>query len=458
MARDHTARRRDKGWRSPFGNALVEELVQRGENETPNKALRHTCFALAVGCLETGGPNIGTKLRDRVLKHLREITPPRNFQEARALAAAGEVALGYLEYGKLRRAESKVNTVAACARTIALIGTRRATRMLEGDNGYGSDARVTVVAEILRCPSIDLRNVPAVCRYFGHRTGFPRSLLPYLDEMLRTLSEKVTTIYLRHREKLSQLSLPDLPNLKSLDLSECGGLTQLSLHELPNLRLLNLGSCNGLKQLSLPDLPNLKSLNLSWCDGLRQLSLHELPNLKSLNLSWCYGLRQLSLAELPILQSLDLSGCKSLKQLSLPELPNLQSLDLSRCHRLMQLSLPNLPDLQSLSLTSCLWPTQLSLASLPNLHLLDVSWSSDLTQLSLPNLPNLQSLNLGWCRGLRQLSLPELPSLQSLALSECTHLTKLVLPDLPKLRTLDLRGCPRLKGGLPVLPNVRVRR
>ncbi len=71
------------------------------ENKKKNKSLRHAYFALAVGCLKTGGPTITTNLRDKVLKHLKEITPPQNFQEARILAAAGEVVLDYLFYAAI---------------------------------------------------------------------------------------------------------------------------------------------------------------------------------------------------------------------------------------------------------------------------------------------------------------------------------------------------------------------
>ena len=144
---------------APYGNALIKELAEQGEQENKNKSLRHAYFALAVGCLETGGPNITTELRERVLKHLKEITPPKNFEEARILAAAGMVVLDYLAYKKLKGPNKKVDIVAACARILSLIGSEEAVKMLEDPTGYAKDERVTVQAEICKCPNVDIAKI-----------------------------------------------------------------------------------------------------------------------------------------------------------------------------------------------------------------------------------------------------------------------------------------------------------
>ncbi len=462
---------------APFGNALIEELLRRGVGQKKNRTLRHACFALAVGCLETGGPNIKTDLRERVLSYIKEITPPQDFELARILAGAGEIVLPFLEYRMVKSRD--VDTVAACARTISLIGSQQAIRMIESNAGYARDTRVTVVAELLKCPNIDLSRIPAVWRNLERANGLSRSLHPHVDTILHGIPKNTTRIALpscaelrelslpllqnlwsldlRGCGRLAQLSLPNLPNLRELDLRGCGGLAQLSLSNLRNLQELDLRGCAGLAQLSLSNLPNLQELDLRGCRGLARLSLPRLPNLRSLNLSGCEGLTQLSLPDLLNLWLLDLSECESLTQLSLPDLPNLRSLSLWMCGGMTQLSLPELPSLESLDLGGREGPTQLSLPKLPSLESLNLDGWEDLTQLSLPDMPNLQSLDLGGCEALTQLSLPDLPNLESLDLSGCRNLTQLSFADITSLKILNLTGCAGLKGHVPQLSGVQLK-
>ena len=420
----------------PYGNALIERLVKLGEREKANKYKRHACFALAVGCLETGRANVKQDVRDRVLGHLKEITPPRTFEEARILSAGGEVVLDYLQFSRWTRKEDKsVEVTAACARTLALIGSERAVAMLVEPKGYGGDDRATVQIEICKCPNLDPMQVPAICKSFGRESGPDVSVKPLIVRITPGTADHLQTVErlnLRGCSGLTELSLPELANLSSLGVYGCSRLTELSLPELANLSSLNLSRCSDLTELLLPELANLRSLDLSYCSGLTVLSLPELANLSSLDLSYCSGLTELSLPELVNLSSLDLRHCSGLTELSLPELVNLSSLDLRHCSGLTELSLPELANLSELHLSHCRGLTALSLPELANLSELHLSGCIGLTALSLPNLANLSSLSLSGCAGLRALSLSKLPKLRALYLDGCTSLAEDSVQNLPE--------------------------
>ncbi len=401
---------------APFGNALIKELMERGEQEKKNKSLRHAYFALAVGCLETGGPTIATKLRDQVLKHLKEITPPQSFEEARILAAAGEVALDYLSYSKIKGRKQSVEVVAACARTLSLIGSENAVKMLQDPAGYGKDRRVTVKVEICKCPNVNIKKVPSILhwnsRYGAH--SLSPSLGPFVDIISPdSFPKNAQRIELSGFSLLTNLSLPDMPNLEDLHLWGCTGLTNLPIAKLANLKKINLCHCTGLTNLSLPDMPKLEDIHLWGCTGLTSLSMAKLTNLKNLFLGVCTGLTSLhSVKLLKNLKKLNFWECTGIKSLDLAILPELSTLNLRRCTGLTSLTLSGLPKLSDLHLGGC----------------------TGLTSLDLSDFSKLSKLDLFGCKGLTTLAVADIPNNQlGICISECTGL-KGNLPDLPNAR------------------------
>jgi NACHT conflict system protein/NACHT domain-containing protein/Leucine Rich Repeat (LRR) protein len=322
---------------------IIQGLMERGDNE-PDR--RYQLHLLAVACLETSvelGPNVKAEVQDRLIN----IVPPQNMTDAKALAAAGELALPYLRKKGQRRAS--VDT--ACIRALALIGGEAALDTLES---YSKDTRQAVSTELLRAIE------------FFEREEYTRRVLatlaptPFRIDSV-SLFEKVkylsglTSLDLNIIISLSDLSpLADLTNLTSLNLNDCSELTDLSpLADLTNLTSLYLWSCRQLTNLSpLVDLTNLTLLYLWSCRQLTDLSqLAGLTNLTRLNLCNCSQLTDISpLSGLVNLTSLDLSGCGSLSGLSgLTGLSSLTSLSLLGCSRVSDLSpLKDLSKLQNL--------------------------------------------------------------------------------------------------------------
>ncbi len=434
---------------APFGNALIKELVERGEQEKKNKSLRHAYFALAVGCLETGGPTIATNLRDQVLKHLKEITPPQSFEEARILFAAGEVVLEYLSYSNLKGQNKMVKVVAACARTLSLIGSEKAVKMLEDPIGYGKDRRVTVQAEICKCPSVDISNICyiwSVQRICSRWNGPSQMIAPLIKKIPLKMLTPYNIVNLTGCSALTELSLSSLDSVKILILKYCTGLMRLASDDLPkNLEELNLAGCTGITSLALAELPKLSKLNLSTCRALRSRANTDLPkNLEELNLAGCTGITSLALAELPKLSKLNLSMCIALKSLDAADLPkNLEDLNLARCTGITSLALADLPMLSKLNLSTC----RVANHDLPkNLEELNLAGCTGITSLALAELPNLSKLNLSTCSALKSLEAADLPkNLEELNLARCTSITSFALADLPKLSKLDLSWCSDLK-------------
>jgi hypothetical protein len=289
---------------APFGNALVRELLNRGEKENDNKSFRHACFALAVGCLETGGPSIDTELRKNVLDHLAEIVPPYNFEEARILSAAGETVLDFLQYNHINKLLKKADIIAACTRTIALVGSEKSVKMLEDPEGYGNDSRVMVQVEICKCCSVDLTRIPVIWDWgrIGSPEGFPAAIRPYINRIPSNIPKSI----------------------EALNFRDCSAFEDLTLSALPKLRILYMPRCTGLKKLKVAKMPALFFIYLSDCTSLNSLELNDLPMLERLFLDRCESLNKLSFSELTKLTIFDHSGCTNLKG-PLPSSPKIQN-------------------------------------------------------------------------------------------------------------------------------------
>ena len=130
-------------------------------NRPFNRVQRKACCALAVACLETA-KEVGDELRQRVLVNLKQIVPPRNIAEAGVLAAAGDDAVPHLTYEKCKAYPARV--LAACVRTLSLIGSPAARRELLADSGYLSVEEGAVREELCRNPEVGPFRVPEALR------------------------------------------------------------------------------------------------------------------------------------------------------------------------------------------------------------------------------------------------------------------------------------------------------
>ncbi|XP_050291332.1 disease resistance protein RUN1-like isoform X4 [Quercus robur] len=219
---------------------------------------------------------------------------------------------------------------------------------------------------------------------------------------------------LKHMELQSDsiTELPKLcvPNLETLDLSNCGEL--VTVHELcaPNLVELILSCCYKLVTVHELCAPNLVELILSCCYKL--VTVHELcaPNLVKLDLFCCFKLVTVheSVGFLDRLRKWELRGCESLQNL----------------------------------------PNNLRLKSLEEFFLSNCSMLEEFPNILHQEMKSLKSLHLSYS-GIRELpsSIGYLTQLTGLWLYGCHNLRD--LPDsigyLTQLTLLDLDGCHNLR-------------
>ena len=246
----------------PFGNDLIEELLTRGTSRQGRRQRRVACLALAIACLETA-KQVKPELEQRVLSHISQLVPPKGVRDARALAAAGSRVVPLLEYTKMKKHPAR--TVAACARTLALVGCDAALRELR--DGYGSRRARSVLVEVCRGTGIEPLDLPGVLDLVRRNQAVPRSLMPYVRD-LSGLAQIPGLRALRlgdYRTDYTQVTdlgpLAGLRHLERLELIRYVGVTDLApLARLTQLGFLNLLCCTGVTDAGLAHLAGLASL------------------------------------------------------------------------------------------------------------------------------------------------------------------------------------------------------
>jgi len=395
---------------------LIKGLIVRGDTD---KQHRYQIHLLAVSCLETS-LELGKDVITEVEKCLSQLVPPKNMTDAKALAAAGELAVKSLAKKRLYIA----TTTAACVRTLALIGSDAALEMLEK---YANDTRSTVTNELLRAwDSFDRETFArrVLSQTFRNRPGLYLEHLSSLHAIQYFTSTKLTSLTLSNCSQVRDLTpLANLTQLTSLTLRDCAQVSDLSpLANLTQLTSLTLRDCAQVSDLSpLANLTQLTSLNLRNCAQVSDLS--PLANLTQLTLT-LWGYDQVS----------DLSPLANLTQLTLTLWGYAQVSDLS--------PLANLTQLTSLNLRNCAQVSDLSplanLTQLTSLILRDCAQVSDLSPLA--NLTQLTSLTLRNCAQVSDLSaLAGLNSLRELELFGISN--KLTIPQSIKesVKVIDFR-------------------
>ncbi|MDZ7359611.1 MAG: DUF1566 domain-containing protein [candidate division KSB1 bacterium] len=226
---------------------LISKLLERGDRE---QAHRHQLHFLAVACLETA-IDVDAALREQVNQRVAKLIPPKNFDEAKAIALTGDLAAPLLVYKENLDEEAAV----ACVQALKLINSDTARGILRS---YGNDSRRAVVRAIAKDALDD--------ELFRREVLFA----------IRDLFLHVPVRDFIRLENLQQLGeFPQIRFTSHLDLGGCDLLKDLSglPPQLPELTTLSLRGCTGLNELSgLPMMPKLRSLNLCRCTGLEDLS------------------------------------------------------------------------------------------------------------------------------------------------------------------------------------------
>lgn len=204
------------------------------------------------------------------------------------------------------------------------------------------------------------------------------------------------------------VTISDLPNLKTLYLTNCSSLHTISLINLPQLWFFTCNNDN-LSILNLSDLPNLTHLDC-FMNHLTTLEVNSLINLKELNCTH----NQIS--------NLDISALTYLTQLNVSS-NAITSLDISNAANLTELSCAfNL--LNSLVVTDK-----------PNLRWL-ICQNNQINSLQLNNLPALYSIHCNNNEITEIANLNTFPTLGSLNCSMNT-ISTLDVSDLPNLANLE---------------------
>jgi len=226
---------------------LITNLLKRGDEDKKN---RHQLHFLAVACLETA-VEVDAGLRDQVKDRVAKLVPPKNINEAKTIASAGDLAAPFLAYNEQLNADEAV----ACIQALKLIGSDVARSTLRS---YGNESREAIVREILKDSLED--------------DVFRTEVLTALKDLFLYVPVRD----LMRIENLRQLSdFSGIQHTPNLDLSDCRLLKDLSglPPQLPELTTLNLCGCTGLTDLSgLPLMPKLRWFDLRGCTGLKDLS------------------------------------------------------------------------------------------------------------------------------------------------------------------------------------------
>lgn len=285
---------------------LIKVLLSYGRQQRGSR-LAYTL--LAVTCLQSTIEMAQTE-QDRIRNALKQILPPQNEEQARALAGAGELAVTYLNPSP---AYSESET-AYCVRTLALIGSEGA---LEHMAGFASDERPQVVYELLRAgrafeADTYQKLVLAQCKpeKFEMSSLNTPNILEYLPG-LRVLS-------IPNSVRLNDLSpLAQMQALEEIDLSGCENVQDIGpLAKLKKLRRVVLAGCRQLADLTpLAGLENLETLDISETQVESLEVLKGIKCLASLRAADCQGLTDFSaLPTLQNLQALDISHTRPVEE------------------------------------------------------------------------------------------------------------------------------------------------
>lgn len=332
---------------------LIRGLVRRG-NETlldkvfkrrKAKELRYKLHLLALACLETP-VQIAPEVREYVVEQAAPLLPPKTGDEAKLVAAAGDLAVDFL----LPRPDHLSTTAAACVQALSLIGTDKALTALEaygGDERYGVmqmmgeawanfDSREYARRVLSQSKSLVLPNLSCWGgdEYLAEVTEVAVFDINFNEiERLACLPKLTLLTASSIRQQITDLApLAKLTNLTTLYLSVgFGSVSDLNpLSQLQNLEWLSLVAFNSATDLDpLTRLPKLTHLDFSHTDVLVDtIALSRLTNLRQLSLDYCRSLENITpLAALENLSYLSLQGCDKVTDLRpLAGLKNLRTL------------------------------------------------------------------------------------------------------------------------------------
>ncbi|MBK9125312.1 MAG: NACHT domain-containing protein [Chloroflexi bacterium] len=401
-----------------FTNELMQTLLDEGDNATYR---RHHFNLLAVACLETGR-DIDGVLRTKIGERISQLVPPKNISEAKALASAGELAVGPLREIVSKKKKSYATEMAATIRALAIIGSPAALSALESLVSQ-HESRSTVISELLRA-----------MEYFDNESEFCRRILSnvpietihvnsiesasYLNLarriVIRYAGDVISYSMLSSLRFLKELVLEDVHVMSQFaGLTAITGLVKLTIrYDYTGIDLSSLNPHKTISDLSLiGDGPVYQAERLASLENLRKLEIlgraswKEIQHIRELD-----GLRTLIIAHLESDTELSRIVPEGLKHLSIHG-SQIEVNSVNVHESLEVLSLRNVRTGNTL------------LQSLPNLRALE------LVNTDIPNMEEVKNL-----KQLGILSVWEAPYLKSIE----------GLETLPKLTVSQFHNCPIL--------------
>ncbi|HWM92506.1 MAG TPA: leucine-rich repeat domain-containing protein [Thermoanaerobaculia bacterium] len=229
-----------------------------------------------------------------------DLFPPRNMEDAEALATGGNTAVPFLVHSN----KLTSNEAAASIRALRLVGTSQARQALRGFLG---DRRKTVISELAQAVN------PLEIEWVREQLLAGKKLPVGIAAQVSDLSPLTG---LHHILRL------DLMQIQVADLSPLAGLTNLQSLSLKGNLVADLSPLAGLH--------NLRSLYLTFTQVEDLSPLARLNNLENLYLAFTQVADLSPLAGLSNLQGLYLMQTQVTDVSPLAGLKNLQSLDLAR--------------------------------------------------------------------------------------------------------------------------------
>jgi hypothetical protein len=300
-----------------FATRLVSRMIELA-NQNADFDLRRRHLLGAISC-RYAALHMDAEIVEELSEIERELVPPRSMSDAEALADSGDNVVPLLRYQRMNAKEA-----AACVRTLRLVGTEAARRMLEG---YVNDPRLAVASELAQ--AVDPLRLAAVRSRIERGQEVPASVLRQITDLaaLSGLTE-VTCLSLQGVRITECDGLGGLTSLRSLDLSRSHLQSLVGVCPLTELEELDISFTPVEVLEPIKSLSKLVNLKLNGIRANDFGPVGYLPNLKFLNLS---GTNFADLGLLSLcskLEHLSLSSTRVSNLGAIEKLINLQSLSL----------------------------------------------------------------------------------------------------------------------------------
>jgi Leucine-rich repeat (LRR) protein len=344
-----------------FATELVRrilDLVAKAKDPALGRRLKLAAVSCRYAAL-----HMDSELVQRLSTIERELVPPRSMEDAEALAGSSDNVVPLLRHRRMKAREA-----AACVRTLRLVGTDSAKRVLEG---YIDDKRQAVVAELSQ--AVNPLRLAAV-----------RDLLLHGDELSTTLARQVTDL-----SPLSNLTTLEKLNLRGTAITDCSPLRTLKALEILDLSQTGISSIDGiadLKKITNLDISDTHVHDITPISNfelIRELDCKHTPITDLQPLANLAGLEIVNIAETKVEDLKALHGLNSIKDLDISDLPKFE-----------WKTLGSLSTIERLRAYKTIGMDAKVVASLPNLRSADLGFS-DLTDISaFANKSSIESFSI----------------------------------------------------------------